>query len=414
MAPSDIQTTEQQSIAEKAAQELGFLSVEELRIFLLAPPQPEKIPEIPEEIFLPKPEIPEFLEEPVVPAPQPVILPLEKEEIVLPLLEEEERVTAPPRPVILSVQPLVQFVVKTFVVVRDFIPQSFNIGTKVVGEVGKNIQSIFNNSIQAIQQTTNKVTIFVQDGVVKSNKAIQESVSRSYRNVVESVLTFIQTTEDIALDFYSLTQDIVSRKPLAVISERPKDTFVFRSGELTLVASEEKPIQTTVGFRFVAEIEPSREAVDVVDTFPFDDSDNDGVWETEIAMSPIPGEFTLNAKIVYADGEIKELKAVTLIDPEGYVYEQTSRGELRIENAKVTLWQKVNGEWIIWSAEKYAQQNPKATNRTGQYAFLAPPGEYYLEIVADNYELFVGKPFVLEQAAPVHANIELQYLGESL
>ena len=131
-------------------------------------------------------------------------------------------------------------------------------------------------------------------------------------------------------------------------------------------------------------------------------------------MPPVPGSFTLSVRIAYADGETKDLKTNILIDPEGYVYEQTSRGELRIANAIVTLWQRKGDLWIMWPGSRFNQQNPQITDRTGQYAFLVPAAEYYLEVVVDNYESFVGTPFILEEVVPVHQDIELHYVGEAL
>ena len=116
VAPSYVQTVEQQLQAEKAARELGFLSVEELRAFLLTPTKLEKIPEIPEDILLPKPEVPEFLKKPAVPVPSPVSLPpREEKEEITPPTPEEERVPSLSELIVLSTRNLVTDVVKPFI-----------------------------------------------------------------------------------------------------------------------------------------------------------------------------------------------------------------------------------------------------------------------------------------------------------
>ncbi len=192
---------------------------------------------------------------------------------------------------------------------------------------------------------------------------------------------------------------------------KDSEAVVFRSGELELIADQDQEIQAIVGFSFKAEVIPTKKALSIGGTFKFTDPDKDGVWTAQVKMPEVAGLFKLNTKIAYADGSNKELRSDVLIDPEGYVFENHPRGELRIENAKVTLWQDINGQWQVWPSQKYNQTNPQITSKTGEYSFLAPAGKYYLEALAENYEVYKGRVFNLDQASPVHEAIELKYIG---
>ena len=194
--------------------------------------------------------------------------------------------------------------------------------------------------------------------------------------------------------------------------EPKDDTIAFRSGELELIASADSPVQTIVGFKFNAEVIPSKKATGVGGTYRFSDIDDDGVWTAQVGMPDVSGEFKLNTIIAYADGDIKEIQSDILIDPEGYVYEEHPRGKTSIENARVTLWHMNDkGEWEVWSAQRYNQLNPQITNDRGEYSFLAPAGRYYIQVVVKDYQIYTGVPFDLSQARPIHEAIKLEYIG---
>jgi hypothetical protein len=190
------------------------------------------------------------------------------------------------------------------------------------------------------------------------------------------------------------------------------ETVVLRSGELELIASHDQPVQAVVGFNFNAAVTPSRRASSVGGTYKFFDPDGDGQWTALVKMPEVTGQFRFNTEIAYADGQSKQINSNVLIDPEGYVFERHQRGELRIAEAVVTLWQKRGTTWEKWLGEKYNQSNPQVTDKTGQYAFLAPAGEYYLEVTARDYEANKSQPFTLTTASPIHQAIELKYIGK--
>ncbi|MCH7883221.1 hypothetical protein IIA95_02300 [Patescibacteria group bacterium] len=297
---------------------------------------------------------------------------------------------APPAPIEILERPILKSATEIFTQLTENVRQ-------IVDVIGQNAQQ----TVEAIGQTIGQA---IDIG--------QQVAKKMFRTVAYAVKTTLKFTRSFITRIPQFVSDILPEREVSPTI--PEETFVLRRGELELVARKDEPIQTIAGFRFRAEIKPSKPALQITDTFSYSDPDNDGVWTAEVEMPRILGRFTLNATIAYADGESKEIKTAILIDPEGYVYEDTSRGELRVANAKVTLWQKEGKLSIVWPAKLYGQENPQITDRTGQYSFLAPPGEYYLEITADNYKPFITESFILTEIAPAHQNIELQYLGETL
>src|SRR4029077_10899483 len=66
------------------------------------------------------------------------------------------------------------------------------------------------------------------------------------------------------------------------------------------------------------------------------------------------------------------------------------------------------GEYQLWPADQYQQENPQVTDQTGKYSFLAPVGTYYITASADGYKPYKGDTFELGQNSAVHTNIQLQ------
>jgi hypothetical protein len=103
------------------------------------------------------------------------------------------------------------------------------------------------------------------------------------------------------------------------------------------------------------------------------------------------------------------LRLTLVVDPEGYVFRKLGEEEVRIGDAKVSIyWQNnTNGDFEIWPADKYQQVNPQSTSKTGEYSFLVPPGRYFLLAEADGYDAHQGDTFDVVEGRGVHMNIEL-------
>jgi len=146
--------------------------------------------------------------------------------------------------------------------------------------------------------------------------------------------------------------------------------------------------------------------------FEYTDPDGDGIYTAEIKAPIVDGEYEILSFMNYKDPNLgmKEIKLITAVDPEGYIFEKYQGKELRISGAKVSLYwlNPETKEYELWKAGEFLQNNPQITNSTGNYSFLVPQGSYYLKIEAQNYKTYQGDSFEVQEGSGVHFNIELK------
>ncbi len=146
--------------------------------------------------------------------------------------------------------------------------------------------------------------------------------------------------------------------------------------------------------------------------FEYTDPDKDGIYTAEIKAPTIQGEYEITTVMNFKDPKLgdRKIKLITVIDPEGYVYERKDKREIRIPEANVVIYwlnPKTN-QYELWPAKQYNQKNPQITNVRGTYAFLVPKGFYYLKVEAPKYLVYEGKPFQVKAGSGVHINVELK------
>lgn len=149
----------------------------------------------------------------------------------------------------------------------------------------------------------------------------------------------------------------------------------------------------------------------VVSRFDYRDDDKDGIYTASIASPLVSGEYEIISIIDYKDPNLgkKELRLVTIVDPEGYIYQKYSSKEIRIPDAKVILYFKNSeGSFETWKAENYQQVNPQKTDKSGSYSFLVPEGIYKLSVSSDEYYVFESSEFEVAEGRGVHMNIEMK------
>ena len=89
----------------------------------------------------------------------------------------------------------------------------------------------------------------------------------------------------------------------------------------------------------------------------------------------------------------KDVRQRNAIDPSGVVYEAVKGN--RVENATATIYQlnEETGEWEIWNAADYEQQNPLLTNSEGAYAWLTDEGKFRVTVSKEGYETLTSEEF---------------------
>ena len=201
-------------------------------------------------------------------------------------------------------------------------------------------------------------------------------------------------------------------------AKRVRGYLVFRSK--TPQARVEMPMADLVGsllfaqpvFAYSQEQPVEVEEKLVLLEFDYTDPDGDGIYTAEIE-SPVPaGEYEIITVIDYIDPEFgpKQIRLITVVDPEGYIFEKIGGRELRLPGAVVVLYHfnPAKKAYEEWPAKDFQQDNPQITGLSGSYSFLVPGGTYSLKIQAPGYMDYVGKPFIVEEGSGVHTNIELK------
>jgi len=180
-------------------------------------------------------------------------------------------------------------------------------------------------------------------------------------------------------------------------SEQSWFASIFFTGPV-LAQQQQKPIKIEEEF--------------VLMEFEYIDEDGDGIYTANIQAPIVDGEYEIITVMDYESEEIgtKEIRLIAVIDPEGYIFENIKGKEMRIPDAKVSLfWQNPsNGEYELWPASKYQQDNPQITDNTGKYSFLVPEGNYYLKVEAKGYYDYQNSEFTVKEGSGIHFNFEMK------
>jgi hypothetical protein len=146
--------------------------------------------------------------------------------------------------------------------------------------------------------------------------------------------------------------------------------------------------------------------------FEYTDPDGDGIYTAEIQAPLVEGEYEIITVMDFEGPELgkKEIRLITVVDPEGYIYEKDGDKETRIPGAIVSIFwlNPETKQYELWPAKEYQQENPQITDATGKYSFLVPEGFYYLKVEAPGYLIYDGKPFQVKEGSGVHVNVELK------
>ncbi len=201
-------------------------------------------------------------------------------------------------------------------------------------------------------------------------------------------------------------------------AKRVRGYLVFRSKKPQ--ARVEMPLASLINSLFFAEpafAYTQEQPIEIEERlvlleFEYTDPDGDGIFTADIE-SPIPtGEYEIITVIDYVDPELgaKQIRLITVVDPEGYVFEKIGEKELRIPDASVTLYHfnTLSKKYEEWPAKDFQQSNPQFTDVRGSYSFLVPGGKYYLKVEAPDYLSYKGDEFIVDEGGGVHLNIELK------
>lgn len=134
------------------------------------------------------------------------------------------------------------------------------------------------------------------------------------------------------------------------------------------------------------------------------------LWQGEIGFNN-EGQFELEAfsKDGAANEVTQNLNPVS-VSSKGTV---TDSSDKLLDNAEVLLYvwietsPLIKGEWQLWEAEGFGQQNPQKTDESGSFHYLLPQGKYQLVVKKTGFRDFVSEPFVINKPTPINPKIKL-------
>jgi hypothetical protein len=339
---------------------------------------------------------------------------------------------------ILPTQPIKSFVLSPMPQELRVLAQKFpqlsetfeKIGISKITDVGKLVGT--NLTLPTISQAAGLVPVSVEPGqIVLPNGVPLENLTILAKEKIPTEILFAKTSSSL-IDYNSILslndqghaqQQIttLTNQPVQLIvkPDKPakaiKGYLIFKQKKARTTLKTQKLtaslFQKELNVNQAQEPEELKQAMVLIE-FSFSDPDNDGIWTADITTPPVDGEYEIVTVIDYQDQRLqpKELTLITVVDPEGYVYYQKPEGQIRVKNAKVTLYW-LNPEtrlYEIWPAKKNQQTNPQTTDVTGRYSFLVPEGSYYLKVEARGYVTYYSEEFEVKNTVGLHENIELK------
>jgi len=143
--------------------------------------------------------------------------------------------------------------------------------------------------------------------------------------------------------------------------------------------------------------------------FILTDEDGDGIYESDIELPEVIGEYIIKTSFFYEDGTTEDIETETLIDPKGYIYTIKDKLEARLPKVVTSLYRfnQEKKQFELWHGQTYDQQNPQTTDKTGEYEFLVPAGRYYFTITAQGYENYQSEEFIAKEGDVITQNVKL-------
>ena len=108
-------------------------------------------------------------------------------------------------------------------------------------------------------------------------------------------------------------------------------------------------------------------------------------YSATVDTPAVKGLYTATIQTVSKDKTSQLAITMTLkVAPHGYVYTRYFGNEIRLSNANVSLFKKVDGKAVLWESSD-SQTNPQVTGETGEFSFFVEPGEYKFVVEVKGY-----------------------------
>ncbi len=170
----------------------------------------------------------------------------------------------------------------------------------------------------------------------------------------------------------------------------------------------EVPPGSTVELTVAITGEPETAFIEIKnDKIPLDYSKATGLYTKDIDLDD-EGKWPL--KITTSD-KLKNTRsreiAILKVSPYGKIYNKKDNSPVSGAEVSIYLLDKETNAWNLWDGEAYKQSNPIKSNEKGNYSFILPSGQYYLEAKAEGFYNYKSKKFQVEKNKLINFNIGL-------
>ncbi|MEM2947067.1 MAG: Ig-like domain-containing protein [Candidatus Bathyarchaeia archaeon] len=167
-------------------------------------------------------------------------------------------------------------------------------------------------------------------------------------------------------------------------------SFYVADGTLQIFPDEKGELTTLIGTKLIVSISFTKFPRDVDNiifklgnfSYLLGLSPTGGAYQTTVTLPSLASRFPFIISIAYKDGALDRIDGTLNLLPYGFVWSGTTAN--RLAGAKVTLYEEY-ASFRVWDGSRYHQENPTYTNERGEFAFLVPPGKYYVLVQKDGY-----------------------------
>lgn len=139
--------------------------------------------------------------------------------------------------------------------------------------------------------------------------------------------------------------------------------------------------------------------------FPLQQESGTHLWFADLLFDT-PGEQKLTVHAIDGAGNESERSIGRLIVQQSGTITTASQ-PVGVADATVTVYyyQNKTRQWLVWDGAAFGQNNPQVTSGSGNYAYLLPPGKYYLEVKKIGLQRSQSKIFTLVESSSVNFDI---------
>jgi hypothetical protein len=134
------------------------------------------------------------------------------------------------------------------------------------------------------------------------------------------------------------------------------------------------------------------------DTYLMRLDDATGLYLADITIPDVLTILDVYVLVTYIDGSTESVSSYLRVVAPGRVYQVVDGEEAAVTSAVVTLFEQVDGEWIVWDGSPYGQFNPTRVSVLGEFSWYVPNGTYRVSVSADGFEPALSRTLTVSNA----------------